>query len=105
MSWFYLWVPIEILLALFGAWVSVKNNAQDSLSWFLLTWAAMALPTWPIISKYSKNILFDSMLFDSILIVGYTLAIAYFSEYRFNHYHVAGIVLYLVAFTIFKIGG
>lgn len=74
----YLWVPILIVFYIGHAWLSLKNNQEDGwLIWLLLY---NALPAWVVISKISKRILFDGMLYDNIMFLTYVFTIAYLDK-------------------------
>lgn len=56
------------------AWVANKNNLNGG--WWL--WIAIfysAIPVWPVISRISKNLLFDGMVYDIILFLSYVVTL------------------------------
>ncbi len=68
---YYLWWPIAVILwyALY-AYISKQNNTADSIKWFILTLAMGFCPFWAIISRSSKRLLFDALLYDTLLFIG-----------------------------------
>ena len=77
-SYHYLWwIPIVILYYTFYTWVS-KNNNEIGGKWFWYTlFAGMFWPGWLVVSKISKNLLFDGMLYDNLLFLTYVMTMIY----------------------------
>jgi len=69
------WVPLTIFYYFIFSWLSKWNNdhALDGIVWYkqlnfwvLFLWGAFC-PLWLIVSRITKNITFDGMLYDNIM--------------------------------------
>jgi hypothetical protein len=69
----YFWIAPEITLYSFLAYLSIQNNCYA-------LWALGCFPLWAIVSHYSKNLFFDGLLYDSIMILSYAISILYFQN-------------------------
>lgn len=69
MSQYLIWVPALILLTMLWAVIGkhVNENPSSSLFYFLF----LAIPVWGFVCKYTKNLLFDSILYDGIMTIVY----------------------------------
>ena len=85
-----------------SAWLSTKVGNGGKLFFFGL-WAWGMLPLWTVIAKYSKNIFYDALLYDGILLVSYTLAMLYFTQTELKPINVFGLLLLFVAVILIKI--
>lgn len=66
MTLFYLWIPALIILCVAEAYVGVISNNSKDWKWFFICWVLMFPPMWPLISRYSKNIIRDGLIFDAL---------------------------------------
>lgn len=96
-----IWIPIEIIVYTISAYLSTKINA--SKTFLLLTWMINVLPLWVVVAKYSKNLFFDAILYDGILIVTYTIALAYFTQITLKPINMIGLLLLFIAVIMIKI--
>jgi hypothetical protein len=74
------WIPIVSLVYFFCAWVTNKSTTSKDLVWFYLSWAVSAIPLWAIISRQSKCVVYDGLVFDITMTLSYTLAIIFFTK-------------------------
>jgi hypothetical protein len=78
---YYIWIPWVIAYAILSAFLAQKNNSCGG-KWFYVLWAYTALvPMWEIISRFSKNIVFDSTLFDVLICTTYITSLVYFTRH------------------------
>ena len=103
---FYIWVPILFLHVMVYTWLSVKNNHSVGHSnWMWVVWIWGCLQLWPFVSKYSKNLLFDALLFDIILLVTGAAGLIYLGEAKaFNVVQWLGVSIVIIGFVVMKIG-
>lgn len=68
---YLIWVPLIIAFYSYYAYISKLNN--DSSGYRLIIWIMIlgAFPGWAIVSRFSKNLLFDGMLYDNIMFLTY----------------------------------
>jgi hypothetical protein len=67
-----IWLFVFVFNAL-GAWVNKLNN--DNPKWF---WAACVIsicPIFPIISRYTKNLLIDGIIYDVVIFLAYLIVL------------------------------
>lgn len=102
MNWFYIWVPFIIVLHGISCKLSVSNQHGSNTAGMWL-WIIGALPIWVIISRYSKNILVDAMLYDTLLVITYTIGIAYFGDKVLTPMNYAGIALMFAGLLMVKL--
>lgn len=75
-----IWIPIIFLIYVVFAYLSEKSSGSEGFGrWFLMLALLNAMPMWPLVSKYSKNLLFDGMLYDIVIASGYVAGIIYFT--------------------------
>lgn len=106
---YYIWIPLLTVTVVIQSWLSVQSN-QTSGSWFWVNYfyvpvVMLICPLWPLIARSTKNIVFDGMLFDSIMIVGFTFSLAMFSGKiaQFSVTSWVGISLVMFGLFIFKL--
>ena len=96
-------VPVCIVFYIIFAWIS-KNNSEHGGKWFWWTWAWNMVPLWAIVSKYSKNIMFDGMLYDVILMLTYVFTMIYLgADESFTTLNRIGIVVVITGFIMMKV--
>lgn len=66
-----------VLVTVLNAYLSTIAGASRGGFWLLF--ALMFVPFWPFVAKYSRNILLDAMVYDSIVAVTYGIGILVFS--------------------------
>lgn len=76
---YWIWVPLVIADYILCAYLTHKNNLHGG-AWFYFMWGMGFLPLWAFVCKYSKNVVFDGMLFDVLMTITYTLSILYFTK-------------------------
>lgn len=99
----YLWIPFVILYYILFSWLSKQNN-QHGGSWILIMYVYGALwPGWIILSRLSKNLLFDGMLYDNIMFLTYALTmIVLGAGTKFTIHQWVGIGLVIVGSVLIR---
>jgi len=99
-TFYLIWIPCEIVVVILSGWLSYKNN-QDPR--FTVPLYLMGLiQVWVFVSKYSKNLAFDTILYDSIMATGYVLTIAYLTKIEFKLVNYMGFLLVIVGLILFR---
>jgi len=102
MNLFYLWIPAILAINIVSAKLSLMNQAGNMMAaWGL--WIIGAIPLWVFVSKYSKNMLFDAMLYDSLMVVSFALAVSYFGGAHLTWVNYLGVILIGVAMILIKL--
>jgi len=74
---YFWWIPLCIVGFAVHAWLSKMNNELGGKwLWITLGWGAL-FQVWVIVSRISKNLVFDAMLYDNILFLTYTLTLVF----------------------------
>jgi hypothetical protein len=72
MNPYLIWVPYITVYFAIAAAISKKiNDHPQAGSYFIICLVLNALSVWPFIAKYSKSILFDAVLYDTICTLVY----------------------------------
>lgn len=98
---YFLWIPLAIFFNVFQAWLSTKVAGDKMFFYFLWLWGA--LPMWAFVSKYSKNLFFDALLYDSILVVSFSMSLLVFTGTILKPINIVGLFLLLLALILIKI--
>lgn len=99
---YFIWIPFAIILYIIHGWLSYKTNSGKHSSHYIAYIILSALVFWPFVARYSKNLIFDGLLFDVIMTVSYTMSVIYFSGFKMNLYQWLGLILAFVGLFLFK---
>ena len=91
-----------ILYSLITAIFSFKLNSGDKVFW--VAYFLNIIPVWTLLSKYSQNILFDAMIYDLILFLGYSGTLIYLTNHKMTINSYAGLILIIAGMFLFKRG-
>ena len=103
MIWYLKWIPFVIVYYCIYAWLSKQNNEFGG-KWIWITYVYGAIcPLWLIISRYSKNLLFDGMLYDNILFLSYIATMIFLGQANnFSTTQYIGLVLMIIGSICIK---
>ena len=103
------WIPAVFVWYFVYYFLTVKNNVSEvswwSDKWFWATSAMGFCPLWAVVSRISNRLVFDGMLYDTLLVLIYPFAmLAYgkMSDFSLTNYLGAGIVC--VGLIMLRIG-
>jgi hypothetical protein len=107
MNYHYFWWPLcVVVLYGFHAYASFYNKGASGLKPFLLVWGIGLLitPLWATISRVSKNLMFDGMLFDVLLFITYSIIFMILEKHylSFKIYNYIGFVFIIIGFILIK---
>ena len=72
MSHYFWWIPCVVVYYAVYSWISKQNNTEvGTHSWVLVLFIYGIIAPWVIVSKFSKNLLFDGMLYDNLMFLTY----------------------------------
>jgi len=105
------WIPALCIYFIIYSWLSKMNNdTADITPWYTskylwLTFFFGALcPFWLIISRVSKNLLFDGMLYDNIAVMMYIATmIALRCGDKFDPHHWVGLGLVVIGSILMRV--
>jgi len=103
----YLWIIALFITSVLAAYFSYRSNVTNDFKWTVYLWALNLLPLWALIARYSKNILFDGILYDILLTVIYTVTMMWFMSrsVSFSVTQVICMIVMVIALIVFKVGG
>jgi hypothetical protein len=97
------WIPIVIVFGLVLAGLSVKNNEVGG-NWFYVLYVFGIIQLWPFVSRYSKNLVFDGLLYDTILVLTYSTVVIFLSKGKtFSTVNYAGVGIVIIGLILMKI--
>lgn len=102
----YWWIPIVFAWYVLYNWIGHKNNSEDASNWWML-WIVMlgAMQWWAIVSRYSKNLVIDGFLYDSLIIASFPLAMLLAGRLEgFTAGQKAGVALVVIGLILVKKG-
>lgn len=95
----YIWTIPLILASVHGAYLSTLNNKGSDSGWFYIWFITVQLMNtilWVYVSKYSDSLVFDTVLFDSLMISSYILAVCYFNKSGLDSLNYVGVALCII---------
>ena len=101
----YLWVPVLMIAAATGAYVANLNNQGVAYGKLYVVLASfMTMFTWLWVTCVSKNLVFDSLVFDMVLAVVFTSCLIGLqsSGHSFTLVNYIGVALALVGLVCLK---
>lgn len=104
---YVLWITLCIIYYSFAAWLSKKlNDDPECWRWFWMLVGIQILGIWPLVAKYSKNLVFDAMLFDFILLIVYWSTLFFLGAGK-NMTPMQGVAvgIILAGLLMYKLGG
>lgn len=101
---FYVSIIIAALVAYtLQGWLSHQSQYLGG-NWTVYLWICGLLPLWPIVTRFSQNIVFDALVFDITLLVGFQAGmIAGGATANFSVINYVGIVLTCLGLTLLKV--
>ena len=105
---YYLFILISLsIMTPIGAYTSNKSLEAGGMSkWFFLNWAGWCMPIWAIVTLYTKDVVFDGLVYDLIMTIAFTIAIIIFTKSynTMNIYNFIGVAITLIGLVIYKLG-
>ena len=99
---YFIWIPILLAINVYSAKLSIANQHGDNraaLGMFLIG----LIPLWIITSRFSKNLLFDAMLYDTLVVIAYTVGIVYFGDKALSVANMIGMALIFIGLIFVRI--
>jgi len=101
-----IWTPVLIGVVSLSTYFSYRCNQERIALWFFLSWLAWSLPTWTIITAYSKNIILDGMIYDIVAVSTFAIVTSFLMSKGGFHFTIGqgiGIIIMILGIGIFKI--
>ena len=69
MNAYWIWIPLTLIYNCLITWASVKYCHASFIKMYIALASLSLIPTWTIAAYFSKNLIFDSLLYDAILVL------------------------------------
>lgn len=78
-------------------------SSQYGGNWFIYTWLLCAVPMFPILTRISSNLLIDSIMYDFLIFVSYTIVYLWCGLGKhFSLYQYFGLILSVIGLVMMK---
>jgi hypothetical protein len=97
------WVPLVCLFYVGYAWLSIKNNSSNDLKymWILYGYGA-AIQLWAIVSKISKNLMFDNFLYDFLMTISIAAVLILMRNLIPTPMQITGLILCIAGLALLR---
>jgi len=105
LKFYLLWVPATFIYYGIYALIANKSNLTHERFWLIATFICGALcPLWMLVSRYSKDLMFDGLLYDIVILLSYVAAMFYVGRMEsFGPLNYFGIFLLVIGMILVKI--
>ena len=102
---YFVWIPVTILLYAMIGWLSVRVNVSDNQYWYIPFVIIQMFPFWVVVAKFSKNLTIDSLIYDVIIFLVSAVSIGFFSGQLFNFsaFQIIGFIVVLIGFILMQV--
>lgn len=104
--YYLFFISATIAMSVSSAYFSAhSSNANGFSHYFFLTWFVGAIPVWAMAAVYSKDLVFDGLVFDLLVLVFFFLGLMVFSKesYEMKPIQVFFLVLMLLGGIGYKL--
>ena len=101
--WYLFWTIFAFITTALSAYISKKAN--DTQLWFWVYMGFLMGPTgiWPFVAKYSKDLVFDAFLYDTIILFAFFTTLWYLGVERFGPWQIIASIMIIIGLVLFKI--
>ena len=102
---YVLWIPLLIISVAALSYLSYRNNV-DGGKWLWIMYAFQLIPgVWILVSRFSKNLMFDGVLYDVIMLMAYSVCLGFFTGQfeKFTLTNWVGFILICIGFILLKV--
>lgn len=109
MSFYWVWIPAVTLLycvsAFWTVWANDKEN-PNSWKWVIALYVLGLCGLWPLVARFSHNLVLDALLYDLIIFFAFYLTLLYLGEAsKFTLMQWVGSILVVLGFLMLKVTG
>jgi hypothetical protein len=104
---YIVWIPLLCFLNLIQPWLTVQNNTHGGKwFWIYCLFSLGAVFPWLLISRESKDLTFDALIYDIIVMIFYYGGILLFTGciHKLSNWQFIGLGLVMLGMIIFKKG-
>jgi hypothetical protein len=97
------WIPLVVLFYVGYALLSLKNNASSDLKWLFLLYAYGGfIQLWAIVSKISKNLIFDNFLYDFLMTLSVAVTLVIMKSAVLTPVQICGIFICIIGLVLLR---
>jgi len=100
--YYFLFIPAVIIAYMICAIMSYYNNTTKNNLLFIAIMIWGALPIWAFVSRYSKHLLFDGLLYDSLMTASFAITTIFLTNAKFSLINITGILLVISGLILIK---
>jgi hypothetical protein len=98
----FIWIPCLILIYVVSAYTSYRNNLEGG-KFFWMNYAIAWIPIWQLVSRWSNDVFYDSLIFDVVLIASFSITMGILTKQVFGIQQVIALVLMFSGLILFKL--
>lgn len=98
---YLIWIPCLMFSIFFMSWISCKSDNEWKWFWILFLVGAV-LQFWPWVARYTKNIVFDALVYDSVSVIMWTVSLMFWSKTPVTYHQILGAFLVLIGLMLFQ---
>jgi len=89
----------------FYHWASWKNNVVGNMKWAMITLLfGLSVQWWVVVSRVSRDLVFDGLLYGVVLCTNYILVMAYLGAgSKFHWWQWLGAAVVVIGFALMKL--
>jgi len=97
------WVPLACIFYIGYAWLTIKNNVSHDLKWMWILYGYGAIiQLWAIVSKVSKNLMFDNFLYDFLMTVSIATVFIFMRNLTPTPLQISGLILCIIGLSLLR---
>jgi len=104
--WHVIWIAAASLVyCMYAICTKWANEDPDSWKWVFVLYFLGAIQVWPLVAKYSKNLVFDGFLYDFVIFWAFFLTLfAVGGGTKFTWVQWIGAAVVMIGFVLLKAG-
>lgn len=109
MIYYLIFISVLVIATAGQCYLSVQTNLQANktlIAWVQYLYSVLFIsPLWVVISIRSKNIMFDGILYDALIMVSYVVFLGFFSKklMQLDWISTAALLMCIVGLIVFKV--
>lgn len=106
MNHYYWSIPAVCIMYILYGILTKQNNMHQTALWFWLLSITGAFPLWSFVSRVSKNLLMDGLLYDFFMLIAYVGTLIFLGEAKaFSMVQWLGMACCVTGLLLMKVGG
>ena len=101
--WYTFWIIFVFATSGLSAFISKRANDTKLWTWVFFGYLMGPCGVWPLVAKYSKDLVFDAFLYDAIVLAGFFTTLWFIGVEKFGTWHWIGSSMMLLGLILFKV--